>query len=216
MLRSILGATFAIMISGTSLNAQQSPGSREARCDVAIEIVRTGDSRAYSQRLTGYPESEKEKWAYSMVRVCGARGGTALAHRIRLSRTVGDTARLERYTAPTRDILDGSVFEASRSVAGDQSASTAARIYAFRTLIWTLDSSLGMFYGDLADTRTQMCARRASFHDEQTRGGSISGNRAQQILELARRVLGDANTAPALRKAAGCAHRTAARATGSR
>jgi hypothetical protein len=52
------------------------------RCDIAIEIVRTGDSRAYSKATVGYPQEYKQRWAYSHIRPCGARGAAALAGRI--------------------------------------------------------------------------------------------------------------------------------------
>ena len=73
-----------------------------------------------------------------------------VADSISLLRTSSDTAILNRISRRARRWLDGRIFSAAVSVAGDSSATTEARVFAIRTLLEAAEPGLRMSYADLA------------------------------------------------------------------
>lgn len=180
-------------------------GDRNGRlCAIALEIVRTGDSRAYTRAVTGYPDEYKQAWAYSRIRTCGAAGAAALATRIQAEGSSRDLARLEMITAPTRELRDGSLFEAAVRLARDGGASSEARVFAFRTLMWALEPRLTLEYGGLI---TDRCVGGYTLHLDTWDGTPLPENRRSRIREVAERTFSLQATPAAVRKAAACALR---------
>jgi hypothetical protein len=113
-----------------------------------------------------------------------------------------DTLQLELITAPTRALLDGNLFQNALRIAADADASSEARVFAIRTLVWTLEPRLSLRFGGLVTTR---CSEGASLHLDTWEGTPLPGNRHKQVEELSRRLLEVRTTPVQVRRAAGCA-----------
>jgi hypothetical protein len=201
-----------LLLTATALQTQPAVGEsgRTAgrqpltRCDIAIEIVTTGDSRAYSKARVGYPEEYKQRWAYSHIRPCGARGAAALASRISATRHSRDTLHLELITAPTRELLDAALFQNALRIVADAGASPEARVFAIRTLMWALQPKLSLRFGGLATGR---CIAGFTLHLDTWDGTPLPGNRHEQVEALSRRILEVQTTPNQVRHAVVCALR---------
>ncbi len=183
-----------------SLAAQQA--SEDQRCAIAIEIVRTGDSRHFTREATGYPDEYKMRWGYSWIRGCGARGWAALAHRLSLSANSRDTAWLHLISFPSRTLMDGAVFQAAARLATNQAASAESRVFALRTLMWAMEPRLSISYGSIT---TRDCTTGVSLHGETREGTPLPGNRRQQVTAVATRILESGQAPDPVRAAARCA-----------
>lgn len=145
-MRIYLFAILLAITSHASLSAQEVDDTTEQRrnCERAVPILTTGVQSA---------SSDDWSWALHEAHRCGATAGNAYAAAIRAGRFSVDTAALNTLTAPTRKFRDGQIFEAALAVAGDPSASTPARIFAFRTLMWTAWPMSPLEYDDLEQGR---------------------------------------------------------------
>lgn len=192
-----------------SAEAQASKGEDPAqvqRCAIAIEIVRTGDSRAYSRATVGYPDQYKQRWAYSHIRTCGASGVAALAMRINATRNSPDVSQLDLFTSPTRSLLDGNLFQLAMRLANDPGASDEARVFAIRTLMWAIEPRLDLRYDGLAaGPGAGRCVKGASLHIDTFDVAPLPGNRRTQLEDLTRSILNARTSSVQLRNAAGCA-----------
>jgi hypothetical protein len=198
ILRTLLLAQPA---SGQSTRAEYDPH----RCRVATEIVRTGDSRAYSRAAFGAPEEQKQGWAYSVIRTCRASGASVLAARINAMRNSRDPDALQAVTFPTRDFHDGNLFQTARSIAGDAGASPEARVFAFRTLMWSIEPRLTLRYEDLRAGRGR-CIQGVTLHwEEPWKGTPMPRGHRKQVEELSQTVIAMSSTPTQVRNAAGCA-----------
>lgn len=179
------------------------------RCDVAIEIVKTGDSRGYSRTLTRYPEEQKRAWAYSHIRTCGARGAAALAAEMLAKRSSRDTAELGRVSDATRGFRDGNLFQTAARIARDAAASPEARVFSFRTLMWSYEPRLELQFAGLV-AGTGRCVAGMPFDVATWEGSPLPGNRRKQVEDVARRVLAS-SPSEQVRNAAACALQEAQR-----
>jgi hypothetical protein len=189
-----------------SLAAQQA--SEAQRCAIAIEIVRTGDSRHFTREATGYPDEYKMRWAYSWIRGCGARGGAALARRLSLSANSRDTAWLRLISNPSRTLMDGAVFQAAARLATNPAATEESRVFALRTLMWAIEPRLSISYGSITTWR---CTTGVTFHSDTLEGAPLPGNRRQQVAAVATRILESGQVPDPVGAAARCARIEAVR-----
>jgi hypothetical protein len=127
------------------------------------------------------------------------------------ARTSTDTALLNAITSPAIELRDGDVYRAALDIAGDRTASVAARVFAFRTLVWTLEPGGMIQYADLADEMVvgrRICNRHgAHFHLRLTRGSPVPGDYVQVIHNLGRATENDSTAPRQVRRAAECARR---------
>jgi hypothetical protein len=180
------------------------------RCDVAIEIVKTGDSRGYSRALTRYPEAHKRAWAYSYIRTCGARGAAALGAEMLAKRSSRDTAELRSVWDATRGFLDGNLFQAAARIAADGAAGPEARVFAFRALMWSFEPRLELQFAGLV-AGTGRCVAGMPFDVATWEGSPLPGNRRKQVEDVARQVLASSSAPEQVRNAAACALQEAQR-----
>ena len=115
-----------------SAMAQQSDSIRA--CRQAEQFVRETAHASPNARVPGGELYERRQMARAQLLSCGATGGDLAAETIRALRTESDTNVLKTDIAPFANLRDAAVFEAAMDVAGDRSASEAARVFAVRTL----------------------------------------------------------------------------------
>lgn len=215
MSRTHLFGLVSILSGGVfgPLGAQVTPrNDPEAirRCDIAIEIVRTGDSPDFARTLTRYPERDKLPWAFSHIRSCGARGAAVLAAQMGAKKAVRDTAELRVLTDPTRNLLDGNIFQAAARIADDAAASQEARVFALRTLVWSLEPRLDLRFDGLVSGNGR-CILGAALHISTWEGSPLPGNRRKRVEEVARRLSTSTAASVPVRNAAACALQEALR-----
>lgn len=184
------------------LGAHAQPAADAARhqndCRIAVQVVTTGQPQA------------RQEWALSKIRSCGADAGRALASIIPRLREVPDTARLNRYFSATREVYDGQIFDAAFAIAGDRTASTPARVFALRSLIWSGNPGRLLSYTDLAGDasgRTH-CAGGFTSHVSLTAGAPLPAGYDARVRELAARLARDSSVPVEVRRAAQCAKLT--------
>jgi hypothetical protein len=177
--------------------AQADPDSvhHQNDCRFAAQVVATGQPAA------------RREWALSIIETCRA-GGAALAQAIRTSRSSTDVGYLDTLTRPAIRLRDGDVFAASMEIAGDPSASTPARVFAIRTLMWAMFPGGGIAYEDLADMvqgRQRSCfGHGPSTHTDVVQGTPLPGDYVARAKALANRLNADGSEARAVRRAAVC------------
>lgn len=169
-------------------------------CRLAAQVVATGRPAPHAD------------WAYGLITTCGPEGGRALAEGLRALRAETDTARLEWITAHTHVLRDGAIFEAAMAVADDRGASRAARVYAFRTLVWLQRPSVLPAYGDLVrpfdanGQPTTTCGFGTNAVGFAPRlGAPLPADAGARIRALGTRVVNDRSEDAAVRSAAVCA-----------
>jgi hypothetical protein len=178
--------------------AQTDPADLDQRsaCRGAAEIVANG------RPLPG------EDWALTRVSECGPDGGLALAAALRVNRTNGSIPLLDLISSPTRYLQDAAIFQAALELAADRSAAPPARIFALRTLLWSVRPGRDIGYTDLAGdarghTRCEGAGEDVDFHPAY--GNPLPRDYADQIRSMAVRITQDPAEAPEMRRAALCA-----------
>jgi hypothetical protein len=104
-------------------------------------------------------------------------------------------------TAPTRELLDASLFQNALRIAADADASPEARVFAIRTLMWALEPRLSVQFGGLITSR---CSPGATLHLDTWEGTPLPANRHEQVEALTRRLLDVQTTPDQVRHAAVC------------
>jgi hypothetical protein len=174
---------------------------RMARCPVAIEILATGRSTRYRE-VTNTPDSSREAWARSAVSSCGPDGERAVARAMQRMSHSTDRVSLRELTAATRELRGPAVFAAAQAIAGDPSASPDARVLALRSLTWAVRPRLTIEYENYAGTAGAGCTRSAG--PVMNAVSDTSAATVRSVVDLARRLMGDPATPPAVRHAAMC------------
>ena len=115
------------------------------------------------------------------IRACPVAAGSALAAGILDLRLERDTLRLARVMDLTQNLHDSRVFAAALTVAGDRGAAPAARVLAFRTLIWSKAPGHWIPYGALvtdpgAPANRWLYAGRSTYTGHFYGGGPVAGD----------------------------------------
>jgi hypothetical protein len=179
--------------ASSSILAQAEPDSvhRRNECRLAAQVISTGN-----------PAPRKD-WALAVIRTC-REGGAALARAISRARTNPDTAALNALTAPTVQLRDGAVFATALEIAGDRSASVEARVFAIRTLIWSMYPGGGINYPDLSGGSHRCLGYGPSLHTEVTQGAALPRDYVARAKSLARTLTENVTEAVPVRRAASC------------
>ncbi|HEX8393736.1 MAG TPA: hypothetical protein VF665_15455 [Longimicrobium sp.] len=156
---------------------------------------------------SGQPAGRAE-WAAVTVESC--RGvGDDLARAISAARASTDTALLDRLTFVTAWLRDGRVFTTALEIARDPAASAEARIFAIRTLIWTLNPGTGLNYASLitpADRALPPCTTGdgPSLERHVNVGAPLPSGWVDQASSTASRLVQAASEPAIVRQAAHC------------
>ena len=199
-MRTALTVLLLFCLTGAGcVSAQTVPDSVKQRndCRLAEQVVRTG-----------HPAPKREWALWEIRRHCGASGGRALADAIREHRTSRDTAWLGELTSPAIQLRDGAVFAVSAQIARDRSASPEARVFAIRTLIWSLRPGYGITYDDLAgagEGSGGCYSHGPELHFQPTDGAPLPAGHASEVQAVAEQILLDAAEPAPVRSAARCA-----------
>jgi hypothetical protein len=122
---------------GTSVPASESPIVPRRECRSYQQLVSPAQPEAFAAR------------SLKRVQACPEQAGRALAAELRRLRTSTDTARLEKATRLAHYLHDGELWRGALSLAGDSGASPEARVFAFRTLVWTMAPAARLSYGGM-------------------------------------------------------------------
>jgi hypothetical protein len=175
--------------------AQARPDSVHHRndCRLAAQVVTAGHPRP---RLA---------WATNIMRTC-RDGGGPIAQAFSANRHSTDTTYLNALTHPAIALRDGRLFETAIAIASDRRASLQARVYAIRTLIWSMYPGGGIGYTDLVDTpgRERNCGGGPSTHTVVTFGSPMPANYVDRARSVANHLMSDTTEPFALRRAAVC------------
>lgn len=194
---SLTRSALVLAFAPVAAFAQADPDSVQLRndCRLAIQVLTTGQP------------APKRPWASSFIAACGAEAGGPLADLMRRNRASADTALLNEITRPAFRLRDGQVFTAAHEIAEDRSASPQARVFAVRTLIWSISPGRWYRYSDLADDasgRTD-CIGDLYTDFEYTEGAALPPDYLQRVLELAERLMKIEEESQAVKNAAICA-----------
>jgi hypothetical protein len=172
------------------------------------------DCRLVAQVIrTGYPAPHSE-WAREYITRCGAAGGRALADRLSASRRSTDAVLLDQLTKPAARFVDGSLFETAAAIALDETASTEARVFAFRVLVHAREPGRRLTYGNLtgAPGATLGCfGVRPGFHFTADHGAPLPPNPEERIRSVSQVVYSAPTSSSDVRRAARCAQAHAER-----
>lgn len=163
------------------------------------------DCRLAGQVLaTGHPAT-RTQWALGVIRRC-RDGGAPLARALERSRQSTDTASLNALTSPAINLRDGTVFEKAIEIAGDEGASVQARVFAIRTLIWSIMPGGGISYADLVGTENHVgsCGYGPSLHTVVTAGLPLPGDFLSRAKALANTIVQNRGESRDVRRAAQC------------
>jgi len=165
-------------------SAQANPDSVRFRnqCRLASRVIETG-----------HPAPQRD-WAYEFITRCGREGGNALAASLRSHRNVQEVSDLDALTRGLRTFRDAAVLEASLEIAKDKTASTPARVFAFRTLITVLSPGRSLTYANVTGSAAQCFGLPASQHDEIVEGAPLPPDAQDAIHLTAAEVLRDRAT----------------------
>jgi hypothetical protein len=192
-LRMLMIAVAVVLAAPHPLSAQTPADSvhRRNHCRLAAQVIGTGQP------------APKKEWALGVIRSC-TEGGAVLAEAIRAARTSADTAMLNALTAPMVELRDGSVFSAAMDVAGDQSATSEARVFAIRILMWSMYPGGGIYYSSLAAGSQGCLGHGPSTHTRVTQGVPLPSDYIARAKALGHALAHDSTEAVPVRLAASC------------
>lgn len=193
MFRAFFSSLLVAFLPGCAL-AQANPDSIKHRnnCRLAAQVLETG-----------YP-SPRYEWALEQAWRC-PEAAPGLAAEMKRWRTTRDTTLLNALTQPTIELRDGRIFETAMEIAGDEQATTEARIFAIRTLIYAMRPGGGISYRNLAERGEYCYGFNPSQHQIITRGTALTGDYVQRVNALGLRLAGDSSEPDAIRHAGMCA-----------
>lgn len=167
-------------------------------------VKHRNDCRLAAQILsTGHPAPHYD-WALETTWRC-PEAAPALAREMERTATVRDTAFLNALTQPTIELRDGRVFETALRIASNRQASTEARIFAIRTLIYTMRPGGGIDYGNLAERDRYCYGFGPTTHQTITQGSPVTGDYVARANAVGRQLAADATESAAVRHAGMCA-----------
>lgn len=189
---------FCGLLAATSARAQASPDSVKMRndCRLAAQVL-----------TTGHPAPRLE-WARGFIGYCGTGewAGATRGAILRL-RTSSDNAELGRQWRFVWMIRDADLFDTVIEISRDRHASTAARLWALRTLATYIDPG-GNYYlnppvrANGADPRC--IAGRFAGRMHSYPGKPLATNFAAQAREAAQLLVTDGTQPAEIRNAAMC------------
>jgi hypothetical protein len=106
-------------------------------------------------------------------------------------------------TSPTSRLRDGQVFRTAISLAASREASTPARVFAIRVLVWAVWPNSVVGYDDLTGPRC--VGDGPSLHVSVAPGAPLPSDYFQQVRALIEQVTSDTTAPPDVRRAATCA-----------
>lgn len=165
-------------------------------CEAAERILVEGGSIGSLER------------AASSIPRCRDRGGRALARALRVHAHSYRVALLDTITGAAAQLRDAAVYESALEVAGSVNSSPPARVFAFRTLLYSLNPLLRFTYAELSGVgeKANCSGHSATTHDlRHWTGARFPADYGDRIRELARRVSADPATPDPVRRAAFCA-----------
>jgi hypothetical protein len=175
--------------------AQAEPDTVHLRsnCRLAAQVI-----------STGHPAPRRE-WALGIIPRC-RDGGPALAQALRAHRTSTSVESLNSLTWPTIRLRDGQVFSVAMEIAADRSASTPARVFAIRTLMWAMSPGGGIDYAELIapPERQRSCGYGPSTHTAVTQGAPLPADYVARSKALANNLVRDSTEEFSVRRAAVC------------
>jgi hypothetical protein len=188
---------FLLLTAASPALAQTEPSHLDQRsaCRSASEIVAGGWL------------APSDDWALSKVAECGPDGGQALASALLANRTTTNVSTLNSITSPTRQLLDAAVFQAALEVAGDRSAAPEARVFAMRTLAWSVRPGRDIEYAHLAGDERGQTRCEGAGEDPDFRpafGNPLPRNFTDQIRKVAVTITQDPAESAEMRRAALC------------
>jgi hypothetical protein len=161
------------------------------RCRLTAQIIELGDPAPH------------ERWAYQVAPSCGADLGRTIANRLSALRASTDTAELRLLTTPASQLHDGAIFSVSLNIAGDKSASSVARPFAFRNLIWLISYGADLTNFDPWNSSGLGCS--GAVHDRPSYTGvALPGDFKDRVKAAAYQVARDASEPGPVRRAALC------------
>ena len=207
-----LASAAATFLGPASAHGQQDwRHRREQECRKASLIVEKGR-----------PE-KKEAWAWELLPSCGADGARTFALVLRNSRSATDTLLLEQVIGRLDGWQDASLAAAASEIAGDESASVEARVYAVKFLLGTLRPGAMYTYGRLAaglqvmkdeagdlEFTSQCSASGFATHRNREGGTPLPGDHVPTVWSLLTGLAKDERVPPAVRNAAECVHASVA------
>jgi hypothetical protein len=170
--------------------------------DVQDSVRRRNECRLARQVLeTGHPATHYQ-WALDRAWHCPE---AAAGIRSRMERTAAsrDTAALNALTQPTLTLRDGGIFRTALAIAGDKGASTEARIFAGRTLIYTMRPSGGIAYEAFVNP-DRSCSGDISPHQSFVSGAPVPADYVDRIHTLGRRLQADGSEPAVIRRLGVC------------
>jgi hypothetical protein len=192
MLRKTI-TVLALAAVPTLLHAQADPDSVKQRndCRLAAQVL-----------STGHPATHYS-WALDQAWDCPAAGG-ALAERLRSSASTSDVAVLDALTAPTLKLRDGRIYASALALAADKQATPESRVFAARTLIYSMRPGGGIEYAALLNTNGFCYGGGPSPHQRYTQGDPLPAGYVDEIHALGRRLMSDTTEGAAIRHVGMC------------
>jgi hypothetical protein len=195
---TLAGVLLAFLPACAAAQTQADSVHIRNECRRAAQIVETGHPAPHSV------------WANERIIRCGSEGGLAIAARIQAHRQTADPAELDAITRSLRTFRDGTVFRTSLEIAGERSASIPARVFAFRTLIFTLSPGRWLTYAQLVEEGQRGCfGLPRTPHDELLEGAPLPSGYRNLVQTLSASVAGDDSQPAEVRRAAQCTVRYA-------
>lgn len=192
-MRSLILAAALAVVQIVSLEAQVNADSVHLRndCRLAAQIIERGHPAPH------------ERWAYQVAPSCGADLGRTLANRFSALRASSDTAELRLVTTPASQLHDGAIFSVSLDIASDKSASSVARPFAFRNLIWLISYGADLTNFDPWNSSGLGCS--GAVHDRPSYTGvALPSDFKERVKAVAYQVVRDRSESGPVRRAALC------------
>lgn len=137
-----------------------------------------------------------------------AQTGSEVAMGMRASRASSDVVELDSITRPAFSLRDAEVFAAALEIAGDPAASSEARVFALRSLIWARAPGFRLSYADLTvlDGKPSRCLGLPPYLGfTYRRGAPLPNDYDLRIRGLTAALRSDPGTPAVVRAAALCA-----------
>lgn len=192
MLRFTIAVLALAALPGV-LHAQTDPDSVKHRndCRLAAQVL-----------ATGHP-APHYSWALDQAWNC-PETAAGLADRLRSSGTLRDTAALNALTAPTLRLRDGRIYTAALGLVQDKSATPEARVFAARTLIYSMRPGGGIDYTALTGPNGFCYGGGPSPHQSIAQGEPLPAGYVEQIHVVGRHLMRDTSEIGEIRHVGMC------------
>lgn len=191
-----LAALVVGLLAGEPARPLSAQPPTEQACEAAKSVLAAGER---SGRLT---------WAATAIPRCRTQGGQALAAALQAHARSRNVPLLDTLTRAAAQLRDAGLYQAAYEVAGSSGATAEARVFAIRTLLYTLNPFLRFTHAELSGVGAERnCGgHSAAVHDlRHWTGSPLPRGYDDRIRELGRRLAQDPATPPAVKGAAFCA-----------